>query len=502
MNVTGESLARAAATSFLTRIGTMKGVARFCRALISKGQKSGLDGSLAPPGSRKVGGLRVLFAVLGVLGAAAPGRTQAQGNMLTYHNDNARTGLNPNETVLTPVKVNTNTFGKLFTQAADGYVYAQPLYVTNVSISGKGQHNVVFVATEHDSVYAFDAESNAGSNAVPLWHASFINPAAGITTVPNGDVGTGDIVPEIGITATPVIDAARSTLYVVAKTKENGNYVQTLHALDITTGNDRTNIIIQASVPGTGDGSVNGAVPFDPLREHDRPGLLLLNGIVYTSFASHGDNGPYHGWVIGYDERTLQQMGVFNTTPNGGLGGIWQSGAAPATDTNGNIFFETGNGTFSTNNPDMSANNFGDSFVKLSTSGGLALADYFTPFNQDSLNNVDEDLGSGGPLLLPDSVGSAGHPHLLVGCGKEGKIYLVDRDNMGQFRGLNDNQIVQEIPNAVGGTWSMPAFFNDLIYYHGADDVLKSFRISNGHITPAPDSQGAVQFGFPGATPA
>ena len=422
--------------------------------------------------------------------------------MLTYHNDDARTGLNPNETVLTPAKVNTNSFGKLFTRAVDGYTYAQPLCMTNVSIAGKGIHNVVFVATEHDSVYAFDAQSNTGSNSMPLWRTSYINPAAGITTVPNGDVGSGDIVPEIGITATPVIDATRSTLYVLAKTKQNGNYVQTLHALDITTGLDRTNVVIQASVPGTGDGSANGMVPFDSLREHDRPGLVLLNGVVYASFASHGDNGPYHGWVIGYNGQTLQQVGVFNTTPNGGLGGIWQSGAAPATDTNGNIYFETGNGTFSTDNPDMSANNFGDSFVKLSTSGGLSLADYFTPFNQDSLNSVDEDLGSGGPLLLPDSVGSTGHPHLLVGCGKEGKIYLVDRDNMGQFSALNDNQIVQEIPNAVGGTWSMPAFFNGHIYYHGAGDVLKSFRVSNGHIIPTPDSQGAVQFGFPGATPA
>ncbi len=202
-------------------------------------------------------------ALFGVFSAVVPPRALAQGNVPTYHNDDARTGLNPNETVLTPAKVNTNTFGKLFTRAVDGYTYAQPLCMTNVSIAGKGTHNVVFVATEHDSVYAFDAEGNTGSNSVPHWRTSFINPTAGITTVPNGDVGSGDIVIEIGITATPVIDAAKSTLYVLAKSKENGAYVQTLHALDITTGLDRTYVIIQASVPGTGDGSANGKVPFD-----------------------------------------------------------------------------------------------------------------------------------------------------------------------------------------------------------------------------------------------
>lgn len=436
--------------------------------------------------------------------ALAHDGVKAGVNVLTYHNDNARTGQNTNETILTPANVASTNFGLLFTCPVDGYVYAQPLVVTNLAIPGEGVHNVVFVATEHDSVYAFDADDNDGSNASPLWQTSFINPAAGVTTVSSSDVSCGDLVPEIGITSTPVIDPATGTIYVEAKTKEviNGviTFVHRLHALDITTGAEKFGgpVAIQASVPGGGAGNDGaGNIPFAPLIQQNRPGLLLNDGVVYLAYASHCDLGPYHGWLIGYNAQTLTISNVFNTTPNGALAGIWQSGGGPACDTNGNIFVMTGNGTFD----GPAYNDYGDSFLKLSSTNGLQLADYFTPFNQDALSSVDQDLGSGGPVLLPDSVGSVAHPHLLVGCGKEGKIYLLDRDNMGQFNPTNDSQIVQELPNAVGGTWSLPAYFNNTLYYLGSFDVLNAFNVSQAIISTPPSSSGSTVFSFPGATP-
>ena len=388
----------------------------------------------------------------------------AQVNVLTYHNDEPRTGLNTNETVLTPLNVNKASFGQVFFYPVDGYVYAQPLILTGVSLPGGGARNLVFVATEHDSLYAFDAD-DGNANPQPVWKRSFIDPANGVTSVPTGDVGSGDIVPEIGITSTPVIDEATKTIYVEVKTKEvkNGNtqYIHRLHAIDVATGADKLGgpVVIQPTVKGAGDGNDGqGNVPFNGLRQMNRPGLALVNGIVYIAYASHGDNGPYHGWVLGYNAATLAQSRVYNTTPNGGLAGIWMSGAPPASDPQGNLYAITGNGTFNTNSTVASARNYGDSFLKLTNSGSsLVVADYFAPFNQDALNQVDADLGSGGALVLPDSVGSVAHPHLLVGCGKEGKIYLIDRDNMGHFSSANDNAIVQSLPNAVGGTWSMPA---------------------------------------------
>ncbi len=271
--------------------------------------------------------------------AVMPG--SAQVNVLTYHNDNARTGQNLQETVLTPANVNSTQFGKLFTHAVDGYVYAQPLYVSNVAMPNNGTHNVVYVATEHDSVYAFDADDRLGSNASPLWKASFVNARARVHTVPARDVGANDVVPEMGITGTPVIDATSGTLYVVANTKEyqgrSHAYVYRLHALDIATGAEKFGgpVVISASVPGTGDGGTTDVL--DPLRHLQRPGLLLVNGVVYIAFGSHGDVGTYHGWLLGYDATTLQQVGVYNTTPNGAQGAIWQSGAGPAADANGNI---------------------------------------------------------------------------------------------------------------------------------------------------------------------
>jgi hypothetical protein len=428
-------------------------------------------------------------------------------SVLTYHNDIYRTGLNAKETMLSSTAVNATTFGKLFSQGVDGYIYAQPLYMPNINIAGKGVHNVVFVATEHDSVYAFDADNNVGSNASPLWQVSFINPQQGVTTVPSSDVLTSDIVPEVGITGTPVIDGSTGTLYVVAKTKEvsggSVSYVQRLHALDVTSGAEKFGapVVIHASVAGSGapnDGQ--GHVLFSPLRQNQRCALLLTNGVVFVAWASHGDNDPYHGWLILYNARNVtQQIFAYNTTPDtisgvsSGRGGIWQAGGAPASDGVGNVFFITGNGTFDGN---LRGRNFGDSFVKL----GLAAKnfDYFTPFNQNALNNSDADLGSGGVMLLPTQSGT--FPRLMIGGGKEGSIYLINRDNLGGFNSSTNN-VVQWLPSAVGGLFSTPAWFPGTVYLGGSGDALKAFTLTSGVLSSSPASQTGTFFGFPGPTP-
>ncbi len=447
--------------------------------------------------------VRVAFCVSHLVWASC---TNAGVNVLTYHNDNARTGLNSTEAVLTPANVASTNFGKLFSYAVDGLVYAQPLVVTSVTIPGKGVHDVVYVATEHDSVYAFDANSDALGDGSPLWHVSFINPAAGITTLSSDDSGCPDISPEIGITSTPVIDIASQTIYVEAKTKEattSGTaYYHRLHALDLGSGAEKFGgpVIVQPSVAGTGDGTDGtGHVPFNPLRQLNRPALLLSRGVVYIAAASLCDIGPYHGWLIGYGAQTLALSNVFNVTPNGQAGGIWQSGGGPACDANGNVYVVTGNGTFDTN-PAVAC--FGDSFLKLSTTNGLQLVDYFTPYNQSSLDIADLDLGSGGPLVLPDEVGGGTtNQHLIVGAGKEGTIYVINRESMGHFNPVHDSLIVQSIPYAIGLAFDTPAYFNKTIYYIGAGDVLKAFTITNAYIATSPASLGPTAFAFPGATP-
>ena len=405
----------------------------------------------------------------------------AAWDVLTYHDDPGSTGQQAAETQLTPANVNVSGFGKQFSTALDGQVYAQPLVKGGVSVTSgaePGVHDLVIVATEHDSVYAIDAHSGD-----VVWKTSFLAPADGITSVPApADVNTGDLTPEIGITSTPVIDPTTDLVYVLAKTKQvvggdaaDPHYIQTLHALDLgsgaesaagpavvadTTYNRNTNAYTYNSGPfvyGTGDGSVGGKVYYNALREHQRAALTLVNGVIYVASASHGDNGPYHGWVLGYDAKTLAITAAFNTTPNGGLGGIWQAGGAVASDGQGNLYVETGNGTFGDGsaNPPLDAKgfpvggNYADSFLKLSVDTstnpqnqnvngwGLKVSDYFTPYNELALSNVDADLGSAAPLVLPDIAGavlnSGQHQKLLVGSGKEGRIYLIDRDNMGKF---------------------------------------------------------------------
>jgi len=451
---------------------------------------------------------------------------QGQVNVLTSHNDNARTGLNTNETILTPTNVNIYGFGKIVSRPVDGQIYAQPLYVSNLPIPGQGTHNVVFVATQHDSVYAFDADSNMGSNAPPLWKTSFINPAAAVTVPLTTDAvdspgqdcrtfvtDTGGVGGEIGIVGTPVIDSVSGTLYVVARTKEPMSatnqtlvQVQRLHALDMTTGLDRSNspVVIDAVVAGTGAGSSGGFVHFNPAREVQRSALLFANGLVYVTYTSYCDLAPYHGWVIAYDAQTLNRVAYLNTTPDGGAGGIWMGGAGPAAAPDGSVFFVTGNGTFDTGpNP----RNFGDSFVSLYlATANFEIVDYFTPFDQSAMDSQDNDLGSGGAMVLPDSVGSLAHPHLLVGACKLGKLYLVDRDNMGHFNAANDNQIVQSFPlySSQPGPphfFGLPAFFNNRLYVQGVGEPLKAYAFVNGQLNTTPVSQSTETLGFRGATP-
>jgi len=403
----------------------------------------------------------------------------------THHNDSLRTGQNINETVLSPANVNQAQFGKLFTYSLDGTPFASPLYMANVSIPGKGFHNVVYVATEHDSVYAWDAD---GLSTSPLWKVSFLG--SGITTVPCGDTGEcGDIPNEIGITGTPVIDQAGGTLYVVAKTKEGVKYVQRLHALDIATGAEKFGgpRVIQASVSGSGEGSQGGQLSFDPLRENQRPALLLSNGNVYIGWGSHGDQHPWHGWVIAYNASTLQQAAAYCVSPDGYGGGIWASGGGLGADSSGNIFFNTGNGDFTGN---TGGTDYGDTIVKLGPNGSVL--DYFTPHDQSNMESQDLDLSSAGPVLLLDQPGT--NPHLLIAAAKTGTIFVVNRDNMGHFRSGSDNQIVQSLvgilPNGTleEGNFSAPAFFNGYVYFAAVDDTLKAFQLSNGLLSNGPTS--------------
>jgi hypothetical protein len=447
----------------------------------------------------KTSSLDLLVPIFLVLSLAVVSR--AQVSITTQRNDVSRSGQNLEERILTHANVNTAQFGKILTRPVDGNVYAQPLYLPSVLIPGKGRHNVVFVATEHDSVYAFDADSGNGTNNPPLWQVSLINAAAGETVPSAADVmNCNSIMPEVGITGTPVIDPSTQTLYVAAMTKQNYLMFQRLHALDIRTGAERPGspVLITATVPGTGTGLFPApAVTFDAYTHKNRAGLLLLNGAVYTAWTSHCDSSLYHGWMIAYDATDLHQVAAFATTPNSSQASFWMGGTAPAADAEGNIYAISGNGTF---DADANGVDFGDSFIKLS-SPGLGVIDYFTPFNQLYLNRADIDLGSSGAVLLPDLAGSAAHRHLLVSAGKEGRIYLLDRDQMGHFKPESDSQIVQSIEGAIGAEYGAPAYFNNTLYFSAVNDALKAFSIAGAHIGTSPLSQSLQVFGYPGAVP-
>lgn len=459
-------------------------------------------------------------------------RELLSANVLGYHNDLASTGVNNQETVLTPANVNDATFGRLSSTPVDGQVYAQPLYREGVNIpSGPaaGTHNVVYVATEHDSVYAVD--SSTGS---VLWQRSFIDPTNGITTVPAADTGSGALTPEMGITATPVIDTSTQALYVLANTKEvradGTHYVYRLHALDLATGAEKlggpltiadtifdgTNYtyVSGPTVNGTGVGNVNGQITFNALRELGRVGLSDIDGSIYMGFGSHPDVDPAHGWVLAVNAQTLNLWAAVNLTPNGEFGDVWQAGNEVLSDGNGQYFVSTGNGTFDST---LDANGFpsnadyGDSLVKLVYDGstpanpnangwGLKVVDYFSPSNTQTLNSQDQDLGSGGTVLLPDQAGNAANPHLLIESGKQGTIYLMNRDNMAGFNSTVD-QVLQESSGLLTTTYSTPAYFNGTLYYATVGDHAKAIPLTGGVLAAAPSSQSSDSFGYPGATP-
>jgi hypothetical protein len=431
------------------------------------------------------------------------GSTFAGTDVLTWHNDLPRTGLNKREFVLRPDNVNVTDFGKLFLATLDGQIYAQPLIVSGLEFSGWGVYNVLYVATEHNSVYAIDADTG-----FLLWRVSLLEPGE----TPADTDQCDPITPEVGITATPVIDrrsGPHGTMYVVTMSKDAaGIYFQRLHALDLTTGAEAFGgpVEIVATYPGTGANSSNGNVIFDPVQYFERAGLALSNGIVYTTWTSHGDCPPYTSWVIGYDEHTLAQVRVLNLTPNGRQGAIWQSGGAPAVDSRGFLYAMLGNGTFDTTlnaNGHPSQGDDGNCFVKLSPANPPYVADYWTMFNTVAETNSDTDLGSGGPMLLPDMADSNGTiRHLAVGSGKDGHIYIADRDNMGKFNPSSNLNLYQDSPGSLGGfNFTTPAFFNGRLYFGAVGDVLRAFTFTNARLNGGAVSRSNNTFGFPGTAP-
>ena len=439
--------------------------------------------------------LLLLFTLLTTLGSALHSQ-----DVLTYHNNNARTGLDSKETILTLANVNSSTFGKLFVVPADDLVDAQPLYVSAVTISGV-THNLLIVATEHDSVYAYDADTGAS-----LWHVTTLK--SGETT--SDDRGCSQVVPEIGITSTPLVVRPKTgdpVIYVVAMSKDSsGDYHQRLHALDATTGAEvyKGPVDISAKYPGTGDNSSGGYVIFDPSQYKERAGLLQVGGVVYLAWASHCDIRPYTGWIMGYNLTSLKQTTVLNVTPNGNEGAIWGSGAGMAADGEGNIILLDANGLFDTtlnSSGFPSEGDYGNAFLHLTTKGGLAVADYFEMDNEQSENNGDVDLGSGGAMLVSEKDSTGKVWSLAVGAGKDSNLYVVDRTNLGKFSPSTNNNY-QELSGALpGGIWSMPAANNGIVYYGPVGSPILAFQFKNAKLVATPVAKTANAYAYPGATP-
>ncbi len=468
-----------------------------------------------------------LVSMAFLVGFIVSGSAMAQVNVVTGHNDIARTGQNLNETILTPSDVNPTQFGKLFSQQVSGTIDAQPLYVSQVAIPGNGTHNVVYVASTTDMVYAFDADTNGGTNAKPLWQVSLLTNATPAGTLTNVN----------GVLGTPVIDFASKTIYLVSSEAQNSVAIFRFHALDITTGAEKFGgpIQIAATVPGTGSGSVGGNLTFDPTYELQRPGLLFLNGVVYAAFGSIADEGPWHGWIFSFDvnpsTQTLQQVDVFCTAPYGSGGGIWMGGAGLAAEVYnpakpyGRMFVATANGSFSTTPP----YSYSMSVLDLDLTGGvMTVDDQFAPFNAVLLSSEDSDLGSGGPVLLPTQTLASGKTlNPLIEIGKSGMFYILDRDNnadgsnnaakeyspagLGGFNATAD-QVVQEFqtPIAAGqnwgaGVWGTEAYWNNNIYFAGLDPAsangLVAYSFVNGVFSGTPTSRGADLYTYPPPTP-
>ena len=450
--------------------------------------------------------LRVFLALLVccLAGVAAPQRPSPATKpnlpvIATAQYDNARTGANLLETILTPQNVNVGQFGRIAFFPVDGDVYAQPLYVPKLEIPGRGSHNVVFIATEKDSVYAFDADA---TSTEPLWQVSFVDAKKYSSPVSNRDVFCPFIQPDIGITSTPVIDLSSKTLYALARTREaeNGKWVfrQKLHALDLVTGAEKLGgpITIRASFQGDKSLFSKGVTEFDPLRENQRAALLLVNNNVFITWASSCDVGPYYGWVMSYDARTLKQTGVLNVSPGAKESGIWQADAGPAADGSGNVYLITGNGKFTAAS---GGRDYGDSVLKIAlTPNGLAVRDYFTPADQEHLNDTDGDFGSGSPILLPDQ--PAPHSHLLLAAGKSAKLYELDRDNLGHFHAADDSNAVQVVP-AGAQSFGAPAYWNGHVFYFLMNDYLRDYALQNGRLSAQPVAKSNTNINDPG-TPA
>lgn len=427
----------------------------------------------------------------------------AQVAVTTYQYDTYRSGANTHETILTTTNVNPTQFGRKKVFPVTGFVYAQPLYVPGVVINGVS-HNVLYVATEHDQVYAFDVDSGQ-----QLWVKNLLATIGTqyiVTPVSSGDVGCSDLVPEIGITGTPVIDTTLNQIFIVAKFKLHNTqtgantFAQKLFALDIRTGLVRNPpVTLGGTYPGTGQGSQHGVLTFDPLVEGQRSALLLVGNNIYVGWASHCDLNAYHGWLMAYNKNSLYTQGTWVDTPNGREGGFWNGGAGLSADASGSIYVASGNGTY-----DGTANSdYGDSVMRLNLANRVfTLADYFTPWDQQTLDANDSDVGSGGALLLPDQPG-AQYPHLLVQVGKEGTIDLINRDNMGGFHSGNDDQIVQTLPMIIGGIFGNPSFWNNNVYFGGIFNHLKSFSYNpqSQQLSTGPTSQSPEVYQFPGPTP-